>query len=86
MWANRKQPFTYPMSTPRLDPTRPAQNAPIVSSELRGQFEAIKTQFDAFAAVPALGLTVSNPPTQAEMQALADKLDAVIAALHTPGS
>jgi hypothetical protein len=29
------------MSTPILDPTLPADNAPIVSGELRGQFQAI---------------------------------------------
>jgi hypothetical protein len=29
-----------------------------------------------------LGLTVSNPPIQAEMQAIADKHDEVITALH----
>lgn len=33
-------------------------------------------------AVTALNLTVSNPPTQAEVQALADKLDELIAALR----
>ena len=29
-----------------------------------------------------LGLTVSNPPTQAEMQAMADQLDELITALQ----
>ena len=33
------------------------------------------------AGVSGLGLTVSNPPTQAEVQALADKLDELIATL-----
>ena len=32
--------------------------------------------------VATLGLSVSDPPTQAEMQAVADKLDALIAALR----
>ena len=32
--------------------------------------------------VPLLNLTVSDPPAQAEMQAIADKLDALIAALR----
>ncbi len=31
-------------------------------------------------AVTTLGLTVSNPPTQGEMQAIADKLDELILA------
>ena len=30
------------------------------------------------SAEPPLGLTVSNPPTQADVQALADKLDELI--------
>ena len=74
------------MSTPILDPTSPADNAPIVSGELRGQFQAIE---DSFADIRArlmspmpLGLTVSNPPTQAEVQALADKLDELINTLN----
>jgi hypothetical protein len=32
--------------------------------------------------VAALGLTVSNPPTQAQVQAVANKLDELIAALR----
>ena len=72
------------MSSPILDPTLPAQNSPITSAELRGQFQAIKYRFDLAAGLSPLGLTVSNPPTQAEMQALADKLDEVIGAVN-PG-
>jgi len=73
------------MSTPILDPSLPADNAPIVSAELRGQFLAIAGSLDdirgrLFAVTP-LGLTVSNPPTQADVQAIADKLDALINAL-----
>jgi len=36
------------------------------------------------STIAALNLTVSNPPTQAEMQALADKLDELIALLKRP--
>ena len=73
------------MSDPILDPSLPADNAPIVSGELRGQFLAIANNLDdirarLFAVTP-LGLTVSNPPTQADVQAIADKLDALINAL-----
>jgi hypothetical protein len=70
------------MATPQLDPNLPADNALIVSGELRTQFQAIQDRFDMTVGVDQLGLTVSNPPTQAEMQALADKLDQVITALH----
>jgi hypothetical protein len=70
------------MSTPVLDPSLPADNSEIVAGELRGQFQAIKFYFTNAGSVPPLGMTVSDPPTQAEMQALADKLDEVITALQ----
>ena len=47
-----------------------------------GQFQAIADSFDGInaklIALTPLGLTVSNPPTQADVQALADKLDELI--------
>jgi hypothetical protein len=53
---------------------------------MRGRFQAIQNNFDdiraRLLAVTPLGLTVSNPPTQTEVQAIADKLDEVIAALQ----
>ena len=70
------------MSTPILDPSLPADNSEIVAGELRGQFQAIQDRFDMTVGVDQLNLTVSDPPTQAEMQAIADKLDQVITALH----
>jgi hypothetical protein len=74
------------MATPVLDPTLPADNAQIISGELRGQFQAIQNSFDdinaRLIAVLPLGLSVSNPPTQAEVQALADELDELITALQ----
>ena len=70
------------MSTPILDPSLPADHLPLVAGEMRGQFQAIQNNFDdlraRLIAVAPLGLTVSNPPTQADVQALADKLDEVI--------
>lgn len=35
------------------------------------------------AAVADLGLTISNPPTQAEVQAVSDKVDALLAVMRT---
>jgi len=65
--------------TPILDPSLPADNSPLVSGELRGQFQAIQNNFDdiraRLIALTPLGQTVSNPPTQADVRALADKLD-----------
>jgi hypothetical protein len=63
------------MGTPILDPTLPADNSPIVAGELRGQFQAIQNRFDNSAQTQQLGLTVSNPPTQAEVQAFALPFD-----------
>lgn len=40
----------------------------------------ILDRLDRIAELSPLNLTISNPPTQAEVQAVADKLDAVIAA------
>jgi hypothetical protein len=45
---------------------------------LGGGLEAAHTR-----GVEPLALTASDPPTQAEMQAIPDKLDEVIAALNT---
>jgi hypothetical protein len=74
------------MSAPILDPSLPADNALISSGELRGQFQAIADSFDGiqskFVSLTPLGLTVSNPPTQADVQAIADKLDELINTLN----
>ena len=74
------------MSTPILDPSLPADHSPLSSGEMRGQFQAIENSFEdiraRFLAVAPLGLTVSNPPTQADVQAIADKLDELINTLN----
>ncbi len=65
----------------------PRNNSPIVSAELREQLQSIQNNIDAVRATlqdaEPLGLTVSDPPTQAQVQAIADKLEEVIAALRT---
>ena len=74
------------MSTPILDPSLPADHSPLSSGEMRGQFQAIQNNFDdlraRLIAVTPLGLTVSNPPTQADVQAIADKLDELLNTLN----
>lgn len=62
--------------------------------KLSAQFQAqIKNAYGTLAdevnrkaekprTIALLGLTVSNPPTQAEMQAVADKVDALVTALQ----
>ncbi len=45
---------------------------------------AISTTAASANAVTALGLTISDPPTQSEMQQVVAKIDELIAALHRP--
>ena len=53
---------------------------------MRGQFQAIQNNFDdiraRLIALTPLGLKVSNPPTQADVQAIADKLDELLNTLN----
>ncbi len=70
------------MADPILDPNLPANNALILSAELRQQFQAIANRFARTATVNLLEMTVSDPPTQAEVQAIADKIDELIIALN----
>ena len=70
-----------------FNPSLPQNNAPIVAAELRAQFQAIQDNIDAVRehlnVVEPLSLTVSNPPTQAQVQAIANKLDELINTLMT---
>ncbi len=67
------------------DPTKPLNNAPVVSAELRNQFTGLKTLIDArphrVDDVNGLGLAVQDPFDAAQMQAIADKLDELLDAL-----
>jgi hypothetical protein len=53
---------------------------------MRGQFQAISGMFDdirgKLLSLTPRGLTVSNLPTQADVQAIADKLDELINTLN----
>jgi hypothetical protein len=53
---------------------------------MRGQFQAIENSFSdiraKFLSLTPLGLSVSNPPTQADVQTIADKLDELINTLN----
>ncbi len=65
-----------------LDPNLPANNSPIVAAELRAQFQAIAQHMAATSEMTMLEMTVSDPPTQAEVQAIANKMDELIIALN----
>ncbi len=72
------------------DPTKPANNSPIVYAELRNQFAGLNDDIqlratftdvndaitaEAFGAVTSLSppdFIISNPPTQAQVQAIGD--------------
>ena len=82
-----------------FDSTKPANGSPIVSAELRNQFNSLNDDLQQRALsidvqdainvqssgpvndVNALALTVSNPPTQAQVQAIANKIDEMLTAL-----
>jgi hypothetical protein len=70
------------MPDPVLDPSLAAEDSPRVSAELRNQLQAIAHRFAGTSAVNLLELTFSDPPTQAGVQAIADKLDELIIALN----
>ena len=67
------------------DPTKPVNNAPVVSAELRNQFAGLKTLIDArphrVDDVDNLGLVLSNTYDHADVQMIADKLDQLLDAL-----
>jgi len=74
---------------PTFDPTLPAANSLISSSELRDQFNALdaritdlETEYGYTAlsvnGVAHLTLTISSPPTQAEVQAIHDKINEML--------
>jgi hypothetical protein len=48
------------MSTPILDPRLPADNSPLVSGEMRGQFQAIQNRACPTPQNPAARLTEST--------------------------
>lgn len=82
-----------------INPTLPANNSPIVSAELRNQFNALKTLIDAQAAqiadlqtqlankailptMDAFDQSISDPPTQADLQKIADWANSLLAELN----
>jgi hypothetical protein len=81
-----------------FDPTLPVNNSLISSPELRNQLNGLKTLIDnveveltnAIAgtavnpAVNVLGQSISNPPTQAQVQAIQNKLNELINAITRP--
>jgi len=81
-----------------FDPTLPVNNSLVSSCELRNQLNGLKSSIDnvevglnnAIAgtavnpAVNLLGQSISNPPTQAQVQAIQNKLNELINAITRP--
>jgi hypothetical protein len=81
-----------------FDPTLPVNNSLISSSELRNQFTGLKSIIDVNANNAANGISgsalnpnvavlsqsISNPPTQAQVQAIQNKLNELINAITRP--
>ena len=65
-----------------FDPNLPAANSPIVSAELRSQFNGLSDRIDECALNPVgleqLSLEISDPPTKAEVEAIRDKINDMI--------
>jgi hypothetical protein len=82
------------------DPSLPVNNSLISSSELRNQFTGLNELIDNVQnqlinsidgtavnpAVSTLGQSISNPPTQAQVQAIQNKLNELINAITRPAA
>ena len=68
------------------DPTKPANNAPIISAELRSQFAGLKTLIDArphrVDDISGLGMNANLTYDPSQLQSVADKLDELLDALN----
>jgi hypothetical protein len=82
------------MSTPVFNPDLPVDDSLIAAGELRDQFNSLNNRCEDVATnvenrcfkpseVAPLVQTISNPPTQAQAQAIQDKLNALLATLNT---
>ena len=74
------------------DPTLPANNSLISSSEVRNQFSGLneliiglQDQCDDTPhhtnGIAQLSLTISNPPTQAQVESIHDKINEMLTAM-----
>jgi len=72
-----------------FDPTLPANNSLVSSAELRNQFNGLNEQIVLMQdqvddtphntnGIAQLSLTISNPPTKAEVEAIRDKINEML--------
>ena len=70
-----------------FDPNLPRANAPVVSAELRNQFNGLKTLIDAVPAGPQGSPGSTGPPGEVSNQQLTDTVNNAIADTpHNPSS
>ena len=83
-----------------FDPALPANNSPVSSAELRNQFTGLNelidnvqnqliTSIEGTAMNPnvnTLSQSISNPPTQAQVLAIQNKLNELINAITRPAA
>ena len=82
------------LSKSMFDPTLPADHSPNSSVEMRGQLTALKALIDAQQAalagtarkpdLGALSLALDDPPTSAQVQAVINQLNTLLALLTAP--
>ena len=66
-----------------FDPTKPVDHSEIRAQELRDQFNGLQADTAKnIGNLAPLFLEINNPPTTEDVQAIADKLDQLIAALR----
>ena len=72
-----------------FDPTLPANNSLVSSAELRNQFNGLNEQIVLMQdqvddtphntnGIAQLSLTISNPPTKTEVEAIRDKINEML--------
>ncbi len=72
-----------------FDPNLPANNSLIDAAEIRSQFTGLQEEMSAMIAeqtagkpdMPTLALTISNPPTQQQVQAIVEAFNNLLDAL-----
>jgi hypothetical protein len=69
-----------------FDPTKPVNNSPLSSAEMREQLGSLFTFITTDTArnplaIAPLAFGISDPPTQVEVQAIYDKVNEILDAL-----
>ena len=70
-----------------FNPDKPEENTPLDAAEMRNQFNGLNDLITAMGSkcdgVVPLNIPFHDPPTRAEIQAVADKLNEMLSAQHS---